>query len=415
LLLLSISFAQAQTSLPDFPLADWLRGPNRSDFPWKVRIRGPWLTFQQRHTVQVHADFRQRDLRKQGISVEDLHFILKVAPENQDWLPEHAYTHAEITPEFGNELESVATFYARPGKYRVAVIAYDAKTQRGNVWHSHLNVPGVKGDPLPDADRSLPIVQFLPQATTMRSPSGSRIHRVGFDASAFGSGKLNLPVRNDRLIQLDLLVNLSLSDAANFRDRQAPDWLYQINADTLLQMSNVLSQLSLKNGCIRVSAIDVLRQETFLDRADAAFIDWDKLSHQVKELQRVKISAGVLANQKRTADVFAAFVENLLDGPGCQSPQPALHVLVVVGDAFLFPTNTDRRALRVRNESYGFYFKLMPIGAGNWDQLESVLKPIHPSHFEFSSSVRFRRALASFIDKLQILSRSAPSNASSDR
>ena len=30
-------------------------------------------------------------------------------------------------------------------------------------------------------------------------------------------------------------------------------------------------------------------------------------------------------------------------------------------------------------------------------------------------AVRFRRALASFIDKLQILSRSTPSNAPSDR
>ena len=155
----------------------------------------------------------------------------------------------------------------------------------------------------------------------------------------------------------------------------------------------------------------MLRQETFLDREDAAILDWDKLAHQVKELQRAKISAGVLANQRQTADVFAQFVESLLDGRGCRSSESALHVLAVIGDAFVFPNNADRRALRVHKQICGFYFKLMPIGAGNWDHIESVLKPLHPTHFEFSSSVRFRRALASFIDKLEDLSHSAASGS----
>ena len=409
LLFLSLALASDETRVPpDIPLAEWLRGPNRSDFPWKVGFREPWLTFQQRHTVQVRADFRQRDLRKHNISLDDLHFILKIASENQDWLPEQAYTHAEIKPEYGDELSSIATFYARPGKYKVALIAYDSKNRNGNVWHSNLTVPAVKDDPLPDTDRNLPIVQFLPQATTPRSPHGFGIHRVVFDSSAFGAGKLNLPVSNNQPIQLDVLVNLSLSDASNFRDHQAPDWLYQANADTLLQIGNVISQVDLKNGCVRLTAIDVLRQETFVERADAATMDWDKLARQVKDLQRIKIAAKVLSNQKNTGDVFASLVEELVDGPVCQSAGPAaLHVVAVVGDAFLFPSNAPRRVLHVRNESRAYYFKLMPIGAGNWDQLEAMLKPMHPTHFEFANSVRFRRALAAFIDQLKTISQPA--------
>lgn len=406
LLLLSLALAGAQNKVPpDLPLTQWLNGPNRTDFPWKVGFREPWLTFQQRHTVQVHADFRQRDLRKRGISLDDLHFILKIAPENKDWLPEQAYSHAEIKPEYGDELSSIATFYARPGKYKVALIAFDSKNRSGNVWHSNLTVPAVKDDPLPDTDRNLPIVQFLPQATTPRSPRGFGIHRVVFDSSAFGAGTLNLPVSNNQPIQLDVLVNLSLSDATNFRDHQAPDWLYQANADTLLQIANVVSQIGLKDGCVRLTAIDVLRQETFVDQADALSVDWDKLARQVKELQRIKIAARVLANQKDTGDIFASLVEKLVDGSPCPSAAPApLHVVAVVGDAFLFPPNAARRVLRIRNEGRAYYFKLMPIGAGNWDQLEAMLKPMHPTHFEFANSVRFRRALAAFIDQLQTIS-----------
>jgi hypothetical protein len=33
-----------------------------------------------------------------------------------------------------------------------------------------------------------------------------------------------------------------------------------------------------------------------------------------------------------------------------------------------------------------------------------MLKPMHPTHFEFANSVRFRRALAAFIDQLQTIS-----------
>ena len=78
LALFSAAFAHAQIALPsEIPVDEWLRGPDRHDFPWKVKIRDPWLTFQQRHTVQVHADFRLRDLKKHGISADDLHLLLK--------------------------------------------------------------------------------------------------------------------------------------------------------------------------------------------------------------------------------------------------------------------------------------------------------------------------------------------------
>ena len=406
LALFSVAFAHAQTAVPsDIPVDEWLRGPDRHDFPWKVKIRDPWLTFQQRHTVQVHADFRLRDLKKHGISADDLHLLLKVADSDGKWLPGEAYSPLEIKPEYGNEVDTVATFYARPGKFKVALIAYDARNHRGNLWRGELTVPALKGDPLPNADLSLPVIQFLPQATVARSTRRFGSQRTLFDASAFGKGKLTLPVDNERPVQVDIVANLALSDAANTPYRQAPDWMYKINADTLLQISNVLTQVDLKNGCVRFSAIDILRQKTFIERQNAATIDWDKIIQLVEDFERVKIEARVLASQKQTADAFAKFVEKLLDDPGCAVSSSPLHVLVVVGDAFIFPNGTAMRPVRARPESQGYYFKLMPIGAGNWDQVESVLKPIHPTRFEFSNSIRFRQILASFMERVESTSR----------
>ena len=134
----------------------------------------------------------------------------------------------------------------------------------------------------------------------------------------------------------------------------------------------------------------------------------------MEDFERVKIEARVLASQKQTADAFAKFVEKLLDDPGCEISGPPLHVLVVVGDAFIFPNGTAMRPVSVRPESQGYYFKLMPIGAGNWDQVESVLKPIHPTRFEFSNSMRFRQILASFMEKVENTSRlQSPQSSSS--
>lgn len=402
----SVALARGQTGLPpELPLDEWLGGPDRHDFPWKVKIRDPWLTFQQRHTVQVHADFRLRDLQKHGISADDLHLVLKVANADGQWLPGEAYSPLVVKPEYGNDLETVATFYARPGRYRVALMAYDSRNHRGNLWRGDLAVHGLKGDPLPDADLNLPIIQFLPQATVARSVRRPGAHRILFDATAFGAGKLRLPIENERPVQIDIVANLALSDAANSPHRQAPDWMYRINADTLLQISNVLSQVNLKNGCVRFSAIDILHQKTFVEREDAPNMDWAKILQQVQDFQRIKIAAQVLASQKQTADAFAKFVEHLLEDSGCQLEESPLHILVVVGDAFVFPNGTAMRTLRVRPESQAYYFKLMPIGVGNWDQVENVLKPIHPVRFEFSNSLRFRQILASFMNKIETASR----------
>jgi hypothetical protein len=246
---LSIALARAQTALPpDLPIDEWLRGPDRQDFPWKIQVREPWLTFQQRHTVQVRAGFRLRELRKHGLSADDLHLVLKVAGPDGQWVPGEAYSPLQVKPEYGDEIETVATFYARPGKYKLALIAYDVRNRRGNLWRGGLTVAGVKADPLPDADRSLPIVQFLPQVSAARPSRFFGVHRVVFDASALGQGKLTLPVANERPLQIDIVANLSLSDATNLPDRHPPDWLYKINADTLLQISNVLSQLDVQKG-----------------------------------------------------------------------------------------------------------------------------------------------------------------------
>lgn len=413
-LLLRVFVAFADTAPSNLPADEWLRGPARQDFPWKIESREPWLTFHQRIAVQVRASFRVRDLRKRGIAIDDLHVVFRVADASGKWFPGESYKQFDPKPDIGrgDEIDAFASIYAKPGDYQASLLVHDRRSGKGNVWHGLLHVPPLRDDVLADIDRELPDIQFLPTVVVSTSHPGRLLAAsLPFEPSLFGELHLALPVANQFPVQVDILANLSLSDATNTRFRQAPDWMYQINADTLLQVAYVVSQLGLKQGCVRFSAIDVLRQQTFVDHEDAASVDWESLLHQVAELQRNKIEAKVLAQQKKTAHMLADYIERLINGPSaCPNVgPPPVRVLVVIGDAFIFPNGSEVRAVRPESaDTRGYYLKLMPIGSANWDQIERVIKPLHPRRSEFSDSHRFRKALASLVVEIENLGRRQP-------
>jgi hypothetical protein len=121
---------------------------------------------------------------------------------------------------------------------------------------------------------------------------------ITFDPWALGQGELLLPVGNVRPVQVDIVANVSLSLATDRRDSEAPDWEYQLNGATVLQISNALSQLNLKAGCVRFSALDVRRQKVFADHEDARTLDWSRLRQAIVGVNRNKIEVSTLASQK---------------------------------------------------------------------------------------------------------------------
>ncbi len=380
---------------PDPEIEQWLNGPDRHDFDWKVHIFDPWLTFQQRYVVETQVVLPVRKVTQAGISFSDFHFAVKVKDAKGQWLPGEYHTVFVPPPEMATAREILlfTHFLLRPGQYVVVVTAYDRRNQRGNVWRKQLRVPPVNGDPLPEMGRNLPDVEFPPGSDGR--PSLARPSR------------LNLPVRTPRPIQLEVVVNLSLSDITNTRHSQAPDWVYRTNAGMLLQIGRVLSQFDLKEGCVRFSAIDILRQKVFADRIPAREVNWGGTIRSVEELQRNKIDVRVLKEQKSTPALFARFLEQVAAGPAScpQLDQKPVRVLVVVSDAFLFPLKTEMAAVRpeLMPGTVCYYLQVDPVGGANWDQIGRVLSPLHPRRWEFTNATRFRRVVAELIGSLESL------------
>lgn len=384
----------------EIPLADWLRASDRQDFRWQVRVGQPWLTFQQRRLTQVEVSFRVSDLLKAGISLPDLYFVVKLGTEDGKWFKGQSYRRFVPPPDLkpSDGVRSLANLYVAPGTYRVVVMAYDALHRRGNLVRQTLRVPVLKDDPLPGLDRDLPKVEFLPPANPMRIGRGRFQALLTMDPWALGSGDLVMPVATTRPVIVDVVANVSLSEVTNLRHSEAPEWSYQINAATLLQAGHVLSQLDLKNGCIRLSMIDLRRQKIFVDHEEVPALDWAKIRHKLETLNRNKIDVAALAGQKQEPAFLAHYLEGLWTAPyGCQlsGPQPT-HVLVMISDAFVFPNGarmTTVDPLRMPG-SEAYYVRLVPVVGGRWDEIKSVLNSVRPVQFDIANSREFRKVLA---------------------
>jgi len=175
--------------LPSY-INKWLDGPEREDFPWDVRISTPSLVLQQRNMVEIRAYFDGGSLRNRT-SPQDLHFVLRVATEDNTWVPEYSHNCVPFPPQDSsfNVLEFTDQVYLRPGLYTVALIAFDPILQKGNVWRKRVKVPRHKSDKLPQLDRDLRNVAF----TSKEQP--------------LAEGRLWLPVKNNRSLCIDIVVN----------------------------------------------------------------------------------------------------------------------------------------------------------------------------------------------------------------
>jgi hypothetical protein len=408
-ILCAASHALGEGSPPlEIPVDSWFDGPNRQDFPWRVEMGQSWLTFQQRRYVQARVTFRVRDLLKASVSLRDLHLIVKLASEDGRWLPGQSYSRFEPPPDLAaaDEIHSLSNLYVRQGTYKVAVMAYDAAHRRGNLWRGVLQVGPLKDDPLPGIERTLPQVEFLPAVEPLRLGRGRGLgSMITFDPWALGQGELLLPVANARPVQVDIVANVSLSAATDWHSSEAPDWQYQLNGATLLQISNVLSQLNLQAGCVRLSALDVRRQRVFVDRQDARSLDWSRLRRAIGSVNRVKIEAGTLAGEKHEPAFLARYLEHLSSAPSTCQPNttPPLHILILVSDAFIFPNGAQITTVEPELIAVDrcYHLRVVPVAGGRWDEIEKIVKPLHPLKFDFSNSSRFRKTLAELITNIE--------------
>ena len=84
---------------------------------------------------------RRGGLRHSAIQ-HDLHFVLKVATGDSNWVPGYSHTRVPFPPqEYNfNVIDFSDGVYLRPGRYTLALIVYDPILKKGNLWRKRVKV-----------------------------------------------------------------------------------------------------------------------------------------------------------------------------------------------------------------------------------------------------------------------------------
>ena len=427
------------------PVQEWLNGPDRQDIVWKVQVFQD-LTLQQRHLVQVLATITGHDYLD-AVSSRDLHFVTKVADERGNWLDGESYTHFVQPANFSQSdaVHAFANLYLRPGSYTIAMIAYDSWHGVGNVWRTSLTVVPVS-EPLADLDRDFPAIEFLPPAASAPSLKNSDwdtsppavLQSLMLDPLTLGHGVAHLPVANKKPVRIDVIVDLSNSlkivmnwvllgcGVLPLNERPLP-WSecyhpkfseqdsasYKFEQGLALEVGNLVSQLAPQSGCVRFSAIDVLRQELVADRVDASQVDWDGLSKKLASTDLKGIDIDVRPQRAwEHIMAFKQFVEQVnKDDYACGLPVGSTdHVVIIVSLLVPFlPSQPGWWPLSKIDTVKSFkprpaYYHLLQSGkrsaSPSQDQTEQMLSPLKPKFLPFLGSDELRQQLNFIIKDL---------------
>lgn len=406
IVLILISLASgANEDAPTLNVDEWLRGPERQDFSWTVEVSKPRLTLQQRFLVRVHASINVNDLGDRALR-HSVHFIVKIADAEKRWVPGQFHRADTMPPGTGNlaPLSFDAGIYLRPGSYTIATIAYDAALNQGNLRLQDLKVSGSRRDPLPELDRDLPNVEFIPEIPGPALMDVYEWNPFFMDAGwQLGGGKEWLPVKNRRNLCIDIVVNTAVNPDTEQHRLSPWAYNYRMNASQMMQVASVLSHLALRAGSVRVTVLDALRMKMIFDREDAGNFDWQHASKVVEDQDQATIDIGLLGLQKKTPGyLFDVFREISTEAGGANAAGPPLKVVVVVSRELWFDEEARVQPFVAQDSAATkyFYFCVTEHEYVN-DDIFKMLKPNKPRCIFLLDPLYFRKALASLIASLE--------------
>src|SRR5205807_5259379 len=139
------------------------------------------------------------------------------------------------------------------------------KTGKHNVAKHRLHISEMRGDPLPDLYRRMPLVEFV-------ELSDSDHGGVGFVNS-----QLYLPVRNKRPLQVELISMLSPPEQWTGRLR-----ILRVHNDSTLGALAALSQISLAEGSLSITGLDLVRRQIIFEQRDVQNVKWTSFVEAMK-------------------------------------------------------------------------------------------------------------------------------------
>lgn len=302
-----------------------------------------------------------------------------------------------------------------PGEYQVSVGLLITDTKEHAIMRKELQVDALRHDPLPDAWRDLPAVEFLPEDDP---PDAWYLPSL--------NGRLKLAIDAKRPVHVDLLVNQSSTE-------QMPQTRLLrhggMDLGPVIAAVKVLSAIRVSSGSVDLSMLDLERKRVSFQQTLTAELDWQKLKGSFDSANPNKIDLGSLQRRDENAQFFLAQIQKRM--AAAEGAEP-LHALIVLSRPMAFdkanltpiqaapdrniriyyvryrpvqPRDTNRPSddefpqRRGRGTRTG-RFDIPNPGGYPSDELFGLLKPIDPRLFEVNTPIEFRKALAAILNDI---------------
>lgn len=426
LLTLSGFVGFAQTSNP-IPFQMLIQQPDHSDMPWSVFLTPPhpYLTFGQRYVTGIRV-LVPAEVLKPTSQQKVLHFMMKVQDNSGKWLEGEEYNvvQQKYQPDM-KFIECYMEVNLRPGKYTLAMIAYESTLRKANLARRKIIVKPIRNDPLPEIDAHLPVAEFPVRSET---PAFVNFPPSDFSPAAYSP----IVVKTTKAVRVDLVVNVFDQNFVKYRmycelerntDQDytrcdpSPKDAQRVEMDRLfakrelsetLSLASMISRFHLSNGCTFVTVVDPLQAKTVTQNEVADEVDWLQLKKTI-ETQRQGPTSPTVGDQAGPA----TFLHDALDAypnldTTCGGEPVEHHVMIVIS----WPMNMGKvnRSILLSNSGPGNlrYYYLRPSSVDKRypplpDDLAKTLSPMNPTLIEYSTPEDVRRGLGKLVSDIRKL------------
>ena len=368
--------------------AQWAGEGPQEEVPWKVHAESTGLSVYQRLSAKVVAEVEGRYL-KGRTTPGDLVAQLQLTDHDGRVYRDHSI----LTIDKGKQDVRKGAFFAwnlfmLPGDYDLVLSLIDKTNGKRNYAHRNLRIDRLGKDPLPEAWRDLPAVEFL----RVGDPPDSYFHPDSWS-------RLRLPLTSQHPVRIEVLATLTGTGRAMVSHRA-----YDFNLTSLLPILKTFSQMEVSNGALNVEVLDLVRRKVSFEQDDARNLDWPRLKEAVTRADPTKIDVHALQDAKHTAAFLRQEVARRLND-GKDGPQ-ATPVLVVISSAAFFDSLDDINDTLLPKECNCavYYICYSPAGMRyrvsrpQFDNVKRVLKPLPVKGHYAETPQDLRRVMAEILD-----------------
>ena len=404
------------------PFDKWVADGGQPQIHWTVNVSKPRLSAHQRLEARIEAHVDEKELAKRR-GKGGLVMLVQLKDSEDRAYQTHALLDLRNMKDTDSGSEALFSLDAMivPGTYALTLIAFDTSSGDHSVVKRSLRVDALPNDPLPQAWKDLPPVEFAP---VVEAPDSWFLPPV--------MGRLHLPVESKQPVHIDLVMNASPPDDG---DNPKTGVASNSNLAVLVPAVKALSQLGVGQGSLNVSVLDLMRRKTPLDQKVEGQLDWTPLKAAIEEANPNVIDVRSLEHREQNAQFFISEVARKIaaDSSAEESGSKDPRVLIVLSGPMAFHSGADMHAIEASapKNTRVFYFRyhsFMPtlpvptpenfgmrqrrgLGPGDPpiqpraaheppDSLERTLRPLQPQLFDVWNPEEFRKALGKMLEEI---------------